>query len=167
MQEQRSTEHKRINGWGVDADLDSRPYHPVHKTQVKTGAHWSRPDKQPMTVEILQSIERGQRPAIFGTANPPRGLSGVLRRYAFKKGEGNFSHWIPLILADRIDFIEGLFEDAIHGKMPRIFGDGYYVDYKYNRKQFYYRVAKNTALVAGAAYLVSYLFRDKKKVYFK
>ncbi len=167
MQQQHSTDHKKIKGWGVDADLDSRPYYPVHKFQVNTGAHWDKPEKQPKTVEILRSIERPDIPAVFGTPNPPRGLSGVLRRMAFKSGEGNFAQWAPLLLADRVDFIEGLFEDAIHGKIPRIFGDGYYVDYKYNRKQFYYRIAKNAIITAGAAYLISYLLRDKKKSYFK
>lgn len=167
MEQQHSTEHKKIIGWGVDADLDSRPYYPVHKTQVKTGAHWSKPAKQPQSVEVLRSIERGSMPAVFGTPNPPRGLSGMLRRWAFKSGEGNFAHWMPLLLADRVDFIEGLFEDVMKGKLPRVFGDGYYVDYKYNRKQFYYRVAKNAVIVAGTAMLVSYFLKDKKKFYFK
>lgn len=167
MQQQHSTDHKKIKGWGVDSDPESRPYVPVHKLQGNTGAHWDKPEKQKKTVEILKTIERPELPAVFGTPNPPRGLSGMLRRYAFKSGEGNFSHWLPLMLADRVDFIEGLFDDAIHGKVPRIFGDGYTMDYKYDRKKFYYRVAKNAVLVAGTAYLVSYLLKDKKKSYFK
>lgn len=162
MMQQHSVDHKKIKGWGVDADLEVRPYKPVHRPQGDTGAHWDKPSPQPKTVEILKSIERPDLTATYGTPNPPRGLSGMLRRWAFKQGEGHFSHWIPLMLADRIDFIEGLFEDTVRGKVPRIFGDGYAVDYKYNRKQFYFRVAKNAVVVAGAAYLINRMLKSKR-----
>jgi hypothetical protein len=162
IQEQQQSEFlKKANGWGIDADLEKRPYKPVHRPQTDTGAHWTKPEAQPKTVEVLKSNERPDLTAVYGTVNPPRGLSGIIRRWAFKSSENNFSHWLPLMLADRIDFIEGLFEDAMSGKMPRIFGDGYYVDYKYNRKKFYVRVAKNAVVTAGAIYLIKRLLTEK------
>lgn len=162
MVQQQNVEHDKSKGWGVDADLETRPYKPVHRPQANTGAHWGeKPPAQPRTVEILKSIERPDLTAVYGTVNPPKGLSGIIRRWAFKSSEGNFSHWLPLMLADRVDFIEGLFEDAMSGKMPRIFGDGYYIDYKYNKKKFYVRVAKNVAVTAGAIYLIKRLLSEK------
>lgn len=162
MNEQMLNEHKHIKGWGVDADLEVRPYKPVHRFQENTGAHWIKPEPQERGVEILMSIERGRMAPVYGTVNPPRGLSGILRRFAFKHGEGNFSHWLPLLLADRVDFIEGMFEDVMHGKIPRLFGDGYRMDYKYDKKKFYYRVAKNVVITAGAIYLVKRLMSQKR-----
>jgi hypothetical protein len=43
---------------------------------------------------------------VFGTAQPPRGLSGVLRRRAYLLPEHHTRHWLWLLLADRIDVLE-------------------------------------------------------------
>jgi hypothetical protein len=41
---------------------------------------------------------------VFGTAQPPTGLSGVIRKYSYAKySEGRAAHWLLLILADRVD----------------------------------------------------------------
>ena len=44
--------------------------------------------------------------AVFGTAQPPRGLSGVMRRRAYEIPEHHVRHWLLLMLADRIDLLE-------------------------------------------------------------
>lgn len=59
-----------------------------------------RPEQQPVTVEVLHSNERPNITAVFGTSTPPAGLSGVIRRYAFKQRELGYGHWLPLLLAD-------------------------------------------------------------------
>lgn len=44
---------------------------------------------------------------VFGTACPPKGLSGALRRHAYARySEGWPAHWLILIAADRVDTIE-------------------------------------------------------------
>lgn len=43
---------------------------------------------------------------VFGTAQPPRGVSGALRRRAYALPEHHVSHWLWLLLADRIDLLE-------------------------------------------------------------
>lgn len=44
---------------------------------------------------------------MFGTAQPPRGLAGVLRKFAYKKfSEGRAAHWLILLYADRVDAAE-------------------------------------------------------------
>ena len=41
---------------------------------------------------------------VFGTACPPKGLSGLIRRTAYRKySEGRAAHWLLLIAADRVD----------------------------------------------------------------
>jgi hypothetical protein len=43
---------------------------------------------------------------VFGTAVPPRGLSGWMRRAAYEIPEHETSHWLVLLLADRVDALE-------------------------------------------------------------
>jgi len=42
----------------------------------------------------------------YGTAVPPRGLSGLMRRAAYQIPEHYTSHWLMLMAADRVDVIE-------------------------------------------------------------
>lgn len=155
-------ESNKIRGWGSDADFSRRPYVPKHKLQDNTGAHWVRPEIQQSNIEVLHSIERPTLTAVYGTTLPPRGLSGVLRRYAFRYSENSFGHWIPLVLADRIDVIEGMMEDVRDGKMPRLFGDGYKVDLKYAPAKFIWRVTKNAAILASPFILLYFMSRRRK-----
>jgi len=43
---------------------------------------------------------------VFGTAQPPRGISGALRRAAYRLPEYRAGHWLLLIAADRVDVVE-------------------------------------------------------------
>src|SRR4028118_970488 len=107
-----------IKGWGIDADPENDPTYPMkpHRTDAEqTGYSWERPTLQPETVEVLQSNERPNLTAVFGTSTPPSGLSGMIRRYAFKYSEGSWGHWIPLLLADRVNVVEGVIDDIRHG----------------------------------------------------
>ncbi|MGN6183351.1 MAG: hypothetical protein ACTHQM_06810 [Thermoanaerobaculia bacterium] len=71
-------------------------------------------------MKIFISPEHPDITPVFGTACPPRGLSGVLRGIAYKFGEGRLAHWMTLMLADRIDVVEGLLDDAIHARFPNL-----------------------------------------------
>jgi hypothetical protein len=44
---------------------------------------------------------------VFGTAQPARGLSGLLRRGAHLAPEHRASRWMLLVAADRIDVLGG------------------------------------------------------------
>ncbi len=59
---------------------------------IKGATDWNRPTLQPQTVEVLGSTEHNRRTAVYGTSTPPKGLSGAIRRQAFKKSEGKWSH---------------------------------------------------------------------------
>lgn len=155
-----------INGRGIDADFNRRPYHPIHSPQGDTGAHWGeRAPQQPVNVEILHSNERPDITAVFGSTVPPAGISGMIRRFAFRYSENSLGHWLPLILADRINFIEGMIEDIIAGKAPRLLGDGYMVDWKYDKTKFTMRILKNTFFVAAPVAALYFLFRKKEETF--
>ena len=127
-----------IKGWGVDADPKNDPTYPIRhrREDGHNGYNWERPTQQVMKVEILHSNERPTVTAVFGTSVPPKGLSGMIRRYAFKYSEGSFVHWLPLIFADRINVVEGIIDDFRKGKIPNLFAEkGGKASWKYNKKK--------------------------------
>lgn len=96
----------RIPGWGADLDKADRPSVPKLKF-LDTGARWDFPERQPEKWPRERSIEHRFLTPVFGTAQPPRGLSGVLRKFAYAKfSEGRAAHWLILLYADRVDAAE-------------------------------------------------------------
>src|SRR5690606_9685058 len=115
--------HPRIDpttvlGWGVDADPENDPTWPMRDRSKDDGPgmNWARP-QQP-DVEILTSVEHKALPATQGSSTPPRGLSGALRRQAFRFSESQWGHWLLLMLADRVDTVEGVIDDLGRGRLP-------------------------------------------------
>jgi hypothetical protein len=98
---------ERIPGWGADLDSADRPSVPRLKFDpAATGAHWEFPDRQPETQPRERSIEHEFLTPVFGTSSPLRGLSGVVRRYAYRYSEARAAHWLLLLGADRVDAVE-------------------------------------------------------------
>jgi hypothetical protein len=97
-----------IPGWGVDLDPKDRPAVPKEKFDPgASGAHWDFPERQVEKWPRERSIEHRFLTPVFGTSTPPKGLSGVMRRYAYKKySEARAAHWLILIAADRVDAVE-------------------------------------------------------------
>jgi hypothetical protein len=98
----------RIPGWGADLDPRDRPAVPREVFDpAASGAHWDIPEQQPELWPRERSIEHGRLTPVFGTSTPPKGLSGVVRRYAYRRySEARAAHWLLLIAADRIDAAE-------------------------------------------------------------
>jgi hypothetical protein len=98
----------RIPGWGVDLDPKDRPSVPKLQFQEDlTGAHWEFPDRQPEKWPRERSIEHKFLTPVFGTAQPPKGISGAIRKFSYAKySEGRAAHWLLLMLADRVDAVE-------------------------------------------------------------
>jgi hypothetical protein len=154
-------DYKSIPGWGMDADPENEPTYPMknYTGDDHNRLNYERSVPQPETVEVLMSIERPEMTRVFGTSTPPSGLSGMIRRYAFKHSEDRYRHWIPLILADRINVYEGLLEDFSKGKVPNIIAEkGWKMEWKYNPKG----VVTNIAVAALVATSVYALLRNKK-----
>ncbi|MEO5659369.1 MAG: hypothetical protein ABIQ90_06175, partial [Polaromonas sp.] len=124
-----------IKGWGADLDHAMRPAYPMERMPPRLpGDHSHPPVQQAQTVEILQSIERPSITPIFGTPQPPSGLSGMLRRAAFGYSESDLRHWMILLFADRVNMVEGLGADLMRGHVPNLFAEmGGKAEFKYNR----------------------------------
>jgi len=88
---------------GIDRDPARRPGVPAEKS----------PHSQPHARNVTQMRQDGRptgvpevRTPVFGTAQPPRGLSGRLRAAAYAIPDHYARHWLLLILADRADVLE-------------------------------------------------------------
>ena len=149
----------QVKGWGVDADPENDPTYPMKNRNngEHAGYSWERPTQQPKSVEVLHSNERPNVSATFGTSTPPAGLSGMIRRFAFKYSESSYGHWLPLMLADRVGVVEGYLEDLSRGHVPNVFAErGWKAEWKHNRKSLVTRVAVGAVLATAA---VAYLSR--------
>ena len=157
-------DYKIIPGWNMDADPENEPTYPIKKW---TGddhkrSNWERPPQQPINVEVLHSNERPNVSAVFGTPLPPSGLSGVIRRKAFKFSESEYGHWLNLLFADRINVVEGIIDDIRHGHFPNIFAErGMKADWKYNRKEVIRNIVIATVVTTA---LITFL-SNKKKIF--
>ena len=149
-----------IKGWGADLDHANRPAYPMERMPARLdGDHSHAPVQQAQTVEILQSIERPGITPIFGTPQPPSGLSGMLRRAAFKYSESDLRHWMILLFADRVNMVEGLGSDVMRGHLPNLFAEmGGRAEFKYNRE-----AAVQKALVVSTAAVLLGLWLWKKR----
>jgi hypothetical protein len=159
--EQTAKDPANISGWGVDADPKNDPTYPMkHRTDGEhAGYSWERPPQQPVTVEVLHSIERSDLTSAFGTSTPPSGPSGAIRRFAFRYSESSYGHWLPLMLADRVGVVEGFAEDLNHGRVPNVFAErGLRAEWEHNRTGLVRRALVRGVLVAAA---VRY-FRGRK-----
>lgn len=156
-----------IAGWGIDANPENDPTYPMK--------HWNgadhqrfnypKPPQQPIDVEILHSIERPGVSRVFGTSTPPSGLSGAIRRWAFKWNESTYLHWVPLVLADRISVYEGYIDDLKHGIVPNPFAErGWQAEWKYNRKSLVQNVAIGAAVTTAVVILLKLKNKKKSKI---
>jgi hypothetical protein len=153
---------KSIPGWGMDADPENDPTYPMKRGNGADHErlNYDRPPQQRVNIEILHSNERPTVTRVFGTSTPPSGLSGAIRRYAFRYSESSWGHWVPLILADRIGVVEGIIDDIKHGHFPNIFVEkGWKAEWKYNRQGLIKKLAA-TVLITTAVVMV---FSRKKR----
>jgi hypothetical protein len=157
-----------IKGWAIDADPENEPNYPYKKY---TGddhdrLNWERPPLQERSVEILQSTEHLRTPATFGTVEPPHGVSGAIRRGAFKFSENMLRHWFLLVLADRVDVLEGWLEDLGSGKVPNIVKErGLDALWEYDKPTAIKRTAIAAAIFGTVAgFLLTRILKDDDEV---
>jgi hypothetical protein len=154
--------YSHIPGWGIDADPQNEPNYPMKHWN---GADHNRSDyekapQQPQDVELLKSNERPRISRVFGNTVPPSGLSGKIRRYAFKYSESNWGHWLPLMLADRINVVEGIIEDMKRGIFPNFWKEhGWSAEWKHKPQN----VVKKLAIRAAIVYMVVRLITGGRK----
>ena len=76
-----------IAGWGIDRRIEDRPGHPLEQP---------RPPQRSTATDL---------PAYADTI-PLKGLSGLLRRLAYRWPDWKPRKWMTLMLADRVDVLE-------------------------------------------------------------
>jgi hypothetical protein len=153
---------EQVKGWGIDADPENEPTYPMKKYtgDDHNRLNYDRPPQQRKTVEVIHSNERPNLTAVYGTTVPPSGLSGAMRRHAFKYSEDNYGHWLTLMMADRVNVIEAFINDIRNGYIPNILKEkGFGADWKYNRKK---TIIKTAVVVASAALIIALLKRKHK-----
>lgn len=121
--DQSKRKHAHIIGWGVDKDPANRPGIPREQNQenvLSPNHHLPIKSKQTPRQPVELTLERNEITPILGDVVPTPPLSGSLRKFAFRYSEDALRHWMILLLADRVNMVEGWFEDISRGKMPMI-----------------------------------------------
>ncbi|MGV3531225.1 MAG: hypothetical protein ACO1QR_02570 [Chthoniobacteraceae bacterium] len=155
-----SNDYSHIKGWGIDADPENDPTYPMKRRNnaEHAGYSWQRPTQQAADVEVLHSNERPNLSAVFGRSSPPSGVSGMLRRLAFKYSESSYLHWLPLMFADRVNEVEGVVSDIARGRVPNIPKElGWAAEWKHNRKGLLTRILLGVVVTSA---VIAYFSRD-------
>jgi hypothetical protein len=106
MDDRRDDPMPRAPDQAADAASVHRPGVPQElEPEPEPDAQWPAPEQQRDTAALEASGIRRLTP-VFGTAQPPRLASGVLRRLAYRIPEQRASRWALLLAADRVDVLE-------------------------------------------------------------
>jgi hypothetical protein len=115
--------HDQILGAGIDIPRRRRPGSPMESTPHDApGAHGEALVRQPVTAEILKRADLPELTPVFGSAQPPHGLSGALRRYAYRIPDHRPRHWALLFFADRVDVGESAIADLVRRRPVAVAG---------------------------------------------
>ncbi|QRO01523.1 hypothetical protein JRI60_22130 [Archangium violaceum] len=94
--------------WGVDRELSRRPGVPM----MRPPEPWpnARLDIEPMDPARSAVFKHGRPnrewPPVFGTTCPPKGLSGLIRKWASSLPDHKPQYWLLKLLGDRVDSAE-------------------------------------------------------------
>lgn len=149
-----------IQGWGADLDPAARPAVPMERTPPRfIQPHYEQPERQPVTVKVFHSTERPGLTPVFGTSAPPSGVSGLIRKGAYRFSENDLRRWLMLLFADRVNVVEGIVDDLAHGHVPNLFAEmGGPAEWRYNRKGFIRK-----AFIAGAVLGVMLYLNERRR----
>jgi hypothetical protein len=111
-----------VLGAGIDAAPSRQPGVPMELRLPRPvgNAHWDKPERQMDPGYILKRKDLPELTPVFGTSVPPRGLSGWMRRRAYALPEHHTSHWLLLMLADRVDVAEDRLLRALPFALPAL-----------------------------------------------
>lgn len=97
---------------GVDQPLENRPGVPM----AASTALPAEPEpiaRQPRDERHFRRVGLEELTPVYGTAQPPRGVSGKMRQMAYSIPEHSAMHWMTLLLADRVDVMEDYMTSGI------------------------------------------------------
>jgi hypothetical protein len=149
-----------IVGWGADLDLANRPAVPMEHMPPRLGAHPDHIEQQPVRMKVFHSVERPGITPLFGTSSPPSGLSGMIRAAAYQRSENDLRHWLMLLLADRVNVVEGIGHDLLEGRIPNIFSEmGIKAELRHNPGG----LARKAAIAGAVVGIGYYLLRRRDR----
>ena len=91
----------------TDRRPSSRPGVPMYGRSGTHAAITKPPlEQQRADVPVLIGVDVGRLTPVFGTMQPPRGLSGLIRRAGYRVPEHKAGRWMLLLLGDRVDVWE-------------------------------------------------------------
>jgi hypothetical protein len=95
---------KRPEYWGVDLDPSRRPGVPMERDPRPWPNTRFPPERQPGVSAVpMHGRPNKQMPPVFGTATPLKGVSGAVRKLAYSYPDHYPSHWLLMMLGDRVD----------------------------------------------------------------
>lgn len=86
---------------GIDRELRRRPGVPQFR-EPRPWAYARWPITQQQGIPSVQSRHRPRTP-VFSTALPPKGVSGQIRRFAYRIPDHRPIHWLLLMTGDRVE----------------------------------------------------------------
>jgi hypothetical protein len=90
----------------VDLSARKRPGVPMEKPAEPLAGSRTPIEPQHSDVKVFKHESRASLPPVYGTAQPPAGLSGLLRKWAYSYPDNWARHWMMLMVADRVDVLE-------------------------------------------------------------
>lgn len=90
--------------WGVDLDRRRRPGVPMMREPRPWPNSRFPVERQPgEPASPMHGRTNKTMPPVFGTAVPLKGLSGVIRRAAYRIPDHYTSHWMLMMVGDRVE----------------------------------------------------------------
>ncbi len=94
----------RPDYWGVDLEPSRRPGVPMMRDpQPWPNTRFPPEPQRGESAVPMHGRPNKTMPPVFGTSVPLRGLSGVVRRLAYRLPDHYPSHWLLMLLGDRVD----------------------------------------------------------------
>jgi hypothetical protein len=106
---------KETKSRAVDLDGRNRPGVPMELKPEPLPGSRTPIEPQHSDVKVLKDPVLKHMPPVFGTAQPPAGLSGVLRKLAYRYPTNWARRWMVLMLADRVDAVEHGMRRSLRG----------------------------------------------------
>jgi hypothetical protein len=98
---------RQIPGYGIDADPSRRPGVPMYRPpHPEPHARVPPPVQQTEVKQFMHGRPHKTYPPVWGTAQPPAGASGAIRKLAYSYPDHFARHWTLLLLADRVNVWE-------------------------------------------------------------
>lgn len=102
----------------VDAGTAARPGVPMEAEADREAS--PEPERQATGDQHLIRAALDEPTPVVGTAQPPHGLSGAIRRLAYSIPETRARHWMLLMVGDRVDVLEHRIGDAVAEPLERL-----------------------------------------------